>query len=524
MIRSILIIAGWTLVLALGGWLRFADLGLKPMHADEATGARLMAAYLESGDYVFDPKHFHGPLQAMLSRPITQLRGAEGWTSLDKATLRILPATAGLLSILTPLLFLRRLRPLGALAAGLFLATSPLLVYYSRMFIHETLFAFGILLTLAAILFYANRPNWPRALLLGLAVGLIAVTRETFAISVIAWLGAFGIILFETRRQGSLPAFLRQFPVFFRHGLIAVLGAFVLIILLYTDFLRAPQGVIDFFRTYFVYEVTAGHEKPFFYYLDLMLTPKQAGRLLWTELGIFALAVAGYIITFFRRDRDEPILRDALIARFLAYSILGHLLIYSLIAYKTPWLMCGVWVQVMLLAGYGAGRLLTLTPRLAVRMPIAALILLVTAFQLHQSRLVVWKLHSHPRNPYAYVPTTPDVERLSDWLRKIQNTVPAMRNAPVAVLGDQYWPLPWYLRSFEKIGYWPDLPPNAAEFPVLLVLPNAPGNPAEDLAETHQYFLRGVRYEVPVVILLRKDIWQAHLGENSKSQIPNTDQ
>jgi hypothetical protein len=135
---------------------------------------------------------------------------------------------------------------------------------------------------------------------------------------------------------------------------------------------------------------------------------------------------------------------------------------------------------------------------------------LVLFWQTFQSTMVVWRYHSHVRNPYAYVPTTMDVERLGTWLSEIRQNVPQMQGAPLAVVGDQYWPLPYYLRGFERIGYWLDTPPNAEEFPVLILMPSAPRELMDSLAETHKFFVRGVRYEVPAIVFIREDIWQSY--------------
>lgn len=119
--------------------------------------------------------------------PIARLRGEATWASLDKWTLRLGPALAGALTMLTPLLWRRRLGPSGALASGALLATSPLLVYYNRIYIHESLLALLAMLTLAGLFRFLQRADHRSGALTGLCLGLMFATKETAAISVLAW-------------------------------------------------------------------------------------------------------------------------------------------------------------------------------------------------------------------------------------------------------------------------------------------------------------------------------------------------
>ena len=81
------------------------------------------------------------------------------------------------------------------LLAAAFLATSPLLVYYSRMFIHESLLVlFGML----ALVSLTCKPRWGIA---GILIGLMFATKESFAISIIAWSGAGVLIALENRKS-----------------------------------------------------------------------------------------------------------------------------------------------------------------------------------------------------------------------------------------------------------------------------------------------------------------------------------
>ena len=198
--RRALLTLAWIGVIVTAAFLRFDDLAERPMHADEATGALFMAKRMEGQGGEFNPKHYHGPLLADLTMPVCLIRGESTWAELTKGTLRVVTATAGLLLVLVPLLWRRKLGDVAALAAATLLATSPLLAYFSRMFIHESL------LVLCGALLMGLCMAFPRWGIPGVVLGLMFAAKESFAISVIAWGGAIGVLLLLERRHLSVPA------------------------------------------------------------------------------------------------------------------------------------------------------------------------------------------------------------------------------------------------------------------------------------------------------------------------------
>jgi predicted membrane-bound mannosyltransferase len=262
----------------------------------------------------------------------------------------------------------------------------------------------------------------------------------------------------------------------------------------YTDGFRQPHGAIDAVRTFFVYETVAGHDKPFGYYFHLLALPAKSGGVWWFGTPVAALALLGFA-TNFRRP----------VVRFIGYSAAGHFVIYSLIAYKTPWLACLPWAQVCLLAGFSVAGFSTHRLWLKISISLLAGTCLVTQFT--QARRATGRFASDARNPLAYVPTRPDIETLAPWLEQLRQSAPGNSLEPVAVIGSDYWPLPWYLRSFGKIGYWPLPPDNLASMPLVFAMPETAEAVANQLAQSHTALPRGLRAEVPVILFVRNDIW-----------------
>lgn len=505
-VKDALCNVAWVLVFILAVWLRFEHLGQRPIHCDEATGARITAKRLEAGDYRFDPAHFHGPTLSCFAMAACAFKGETRWAKMSKGTLRWVPAVAGVLAALAPWLGRRRWGHGPMLLAAASLAVSPLLVYYSRMFIHEMLLVLFGLLTLAALAW--DRRGRSAFLLGGLWTGFMFATKETFVISLLAWGGAACLVWWEERAAGrgaALPALWRE------HGislLLGVLVAFATAALFYTDWFRKPEGLWDALRTYFVYQTTDGHEKGWDYYFRLLCWPKKSGGLWWSEAGALVLAVGGYAASF---GAQATLMRWRRPVRFLAYAAAGHFLIYLLIRYKTPWLMCLPWAHVCLLGGFGAALLLRRGP-VPLRWGYAALALVLLAWQGVQARQATGRLASDDRNPYAYVPTSGDIEGLDAWLRQIGSHAPQIPLEPMGVVGSGYWPLPWYLGGFEKIGYWAAPPPELERMPVVFAAPDALDAVSRALARSHTPVLRGLRSEEPLAVFVRNDLWKLWVG------------
>lgn len=503
--KRAVIIALWISVIVTGAFLRFDHLGKRPFHPDEATGARIAARRMESGESQFDPTHFHGPLQADLAIPLCLLRGETCWKEMTKGTLRTLPAIAGTLLVLLPLLWRRRCGDAPMLLAAALLATSPLLVYYSRMFIHESLLAlFGI----AALMALTRQPRWG---IPGLLLGLMFAAKESFAISVIAWAAAGLLVAWENRRTLDREMLASAWRTYRLPVGVSLLVAALTAIGFYTDGFRHPQGAVDAVRTYFVYKTGAGHDKPFGYYFQLLALPKKSGGVWWFETAVPVLALLAWASTFRRGPEAAP---HRTLIRFIAYSAAGHFLIYGLIAYKTPWLACLGWAHVCLLAGFALSGIASRRRPVQAMLAVLAGGCLVTQF--YQARRATDRYAADERNPYAYVPTRSDVEKLEAWLLALRDMSPPGALEPIGVIGSEYWPLPWYLRAFDRIGYWQTPPADLAQLPVVIAMPETTDAVMQQLEHTHVALPRGLRAGVPVYVFVKNGIWRQWMATDNR--------
>ena len=490
--RRTIICIGWIAVAITAIFLRVHNLGDNPVHFDEATGACILGQALSGENTIFDPKHFHGPWLRESTIPIARLRGENDWYSLSVETLRLSPALAGCLLCLTPLLWNGILRPRSALAAGALLATSPLAVFYSRIYIHESWLALFGMLSCAAIYRFLKSPSLGNSLFAGISIGLMFATKESFVVYIISWaIGGFFLLLFQTKKvaRTNIESYLKPF-------ISLCFWTLLISAIFYTDHFRNPAAYVDAFRTFFVYETTAGHAKPFTYYLHLLLWPKQALGLIWTE-GLVAIIA---IMTIAFSLSNKPYTG---VARFIGIAFAVQFLIYSCINYKTPWLILLSWAHVCLCAGLLFQSFSQFTR--VKRILLSILFIITLAWQIQQSIRATGDNANDARNPYVYVPSSRDLTNLPRWLESL-SAITHIRG--VAVVGNSSWPLPWYLRTIEDLTYWPDIHLDFSNYAVVFVMPEHTEEADKLLGKSHQRLPRGLRENVAIMMYLRDDIWK----------------
>ena len=160
------------------------------MHHDEANQAIKFGALLERGEYAYDAYDHHGPTLYYLTLPVAWLRGQATLAATDEWTLRGVPVAFGAATILLLPLLAAGIGRTAVVAAALLMAVSPAMVFYSRMYIQESMFAcfalaFAIALGRATT---EGGRQWP--MLAGIAAGLAVATKETAVIVLPASLAA----------------------------------------------------------------------------------------------------------------------------------------------------------------------------------------------------------------------------------------------------------------------------------------------------------------------------------------------
>jgi len=444
------LVARWIclgVVVVVAAWLRVHDLGNRPMHADEANQAVKLGALLERGEYRFDPYDHHGPTLYYLGLIPAWVRGERTLAELTETTVRMTPALAGTAAVL---LLALTAAPLGwpvALVAAALLAVSPAAVYYSRYFVQETLLvAFALLVWVAASRWMTGR-RWRWALIAGGALGLMQATKATaplfVAMAVVAWLAG----RWAGRRGPGEPT--AGDPRVGRGSIavaLLVVAALAIAVaaLFYSSFFSHPAGLRDAVATYLpmsgrVAASGGAHDKPWWYYASLFWR-QQVGGYTWDQTPFLVLVVAGGVGALISREGRW---------RSVAVYALGVAAVLSAVPYKTPWVVVNLLPAMAVLAAWVPWRVAALGRW---GQALAAVgVGFVIIWQAGQVRQAVFRRPADPRNPLAYVHSSPDVRRAALLAKQAGE-------GPVRVISEEYWPLPWYLRDRDNVGYWTTVP------------------------------------------------------------------
>jgi len=438
-------------VALLGLAVRLPQLGVRPMHTDEAVNGYIVGQLLAGQPFNYDPQDRHGPALSALALPLAQMQGAKSFSDLTESELRLAPVLAGTITILLFGAAVEIFGFLPCLIAALLFALGSLPVYYDRYFIHESLFCaatFGLIVSA----WRASRTNFiPYAVVAGSCAAVMLASKETAVLHFFSLLAALVAFASWNRARNG-------FRVWFRSRTLLVgAGSFLaLSILLYTWFGRdwnALPALLNATPHLLSRATGQGHQKPFWYFAQLLSSGWSGGILI-------VLALIGLTVTMRRRDPAPN--------RYLAIYFIFIAAIYSLIPYKTPWLALNLWLPLALFAGRAVEFFWTAAvSRLSMRTALPAFGLLagiLAALIAYDTRDRVFLHPADEQNPYAYAHTTDDVLGLPTEISELAQR-DGIANPRVAVIASDPWPLPWYLRRFSQVGFWqPGQQPGTADF------------------------------------------------------------
>lgn len=513
--NTIFALAALLLALVVAAAFRLPELELRPFHGDEANQAVKAGILLDEGRYAYDPHEHHGPTLYYAALPVLRafapdFEGTEMWMY------RIVPVCFGLLGIAALWLLREPLGWGGILWAGLLLATSNALVYYSRYFIQETLLTTFALLALGAGYRYYRQSGAGWAVASGVALGLIHATKETSVLLYAAMAGGIAVVV-AFRWLGRESSFPRHENVrtYAAHAAILCGAALVVIVVLFSSFFTHARGPLDSVLTYFTYAdraegegSTALHQQPWYYYLALLAWFHREAGPHWTEAAGLALGGVGILVSLAGRYTRESVPRDFL--RFLAVYTLLLTVVFALIQYKTPWNLLPFWVPWLVLAGVGAAWLVRTAQWLPAR---AVVTLALGAAVVHAGWLAYEGNFQYPadtRNPYVYAHPSTAILRLAQRLEDLAAVHPKGHDLHINILKPDadYWPLPWYLRRYHRVGYWTH-PPESPDADVVITDTGLRSYMQQHGGgERYQFEFHALRPNVNLHVYIDKGLWE----------------
>lgn len=481
---------------------------------------------------------------------------AQNKYGLTTEAIRIVPALFGLGTIGLVLVLRRNLGTIATLAAAGLLAISPGAVYLSRYFIHETLFVFFTLGIVVAVIKYYESSHPVYLALAAVSLALLFATKETAIISVAVLVIAMGCTFIygalqrslgiaeatlpatapgKKRRRNSKPP--NGWAMFVERAggpqrivvwlAIAVVFFLLVYVLFYSSFFTNwPQGVVDSIKTFQFWTKTGetAHVHPFLTYVWWLLLQ---------ESPVLLLGIVGAVVVLLKPVKPTML--------FVAFWAFGLMAAYSLIKYKTPWLSLNFVMPLALVSGVAVGWLydqlgewqLTKSQRV---FAIAVILLVLTGpapflasrFErlmreedLLKPGAFTSALKENPRwktlipgyqtidlnfinydnddryYVYVYAHTRREMLALVEQINKLAQRTHQGSQMGITIVSPDYWPLPWYLRNYNRVGYHGRISPSTE--PVII----ASAGQAEEVQTTY-----GDRYH------------QVHSGFNLAGSFP----
>jgi uncharacterized protein (TIGR03663 family) len=435
----------------------------------------------------------------------------------------------GAATLLLLLLLSRGIGRTAVAASAWLLALSPAMVFYSRMFIQESMFTFFSLGFAIALGHLASGGGRAWSLGAGVSAGLAVATKETSAIVLPAAVLACVIAWWSLgpERPPLSRRILRSAAVVI--GVAAAVAA-----LFYSSFLTFPAGVVEPFRgasTYLNRGVDpATHVQPWYYYLRL-LALSSSGGLRWSEGLVLALAAVGAVAAWgISRARSSGTARAqsralpgaastsserVFWARYLTCNVVLTAAIFSAIRYKTPWNLLPFHVGAIVVAGMGFSTLVHATSSRLLRGAVIASFVVASGQLGWQAWRASVVYAADPRNPYVYAQTVPDAVRMAARIRDLAAVHPDGARMQVSVIApaSEQWPLPWYLRAMPHVGYWTEPgDPVAVQAPVIVASMDNTAALDGLLGDRYVSEFFGLRPEVLLALYIERGLWDRFLA------------
>lgn len=472
---------GWLFWLAFATALaaRLACLGIRPLHHDEGVNAWFLNNLLTGRGYHYNPDAFHGPFLYLFG-------ALPGWVlGMGTVALRLPVALASAAMILLLLPLRRRLGRAGVTGAAWLLALSPSLVFYGRDLIHETYLAFFSLALVAAGSLWLETRRRRDLLLAAAAFALLFTVKETAPLTV-ASLGLAALALGSPREWRALWPGRRE-------ALLAAAVCGAIYIVFFTTIFSNPIGLVDSVRAFLPWaekgvQGGTGHEKPWTYFPELL----QA-----FETTTVLCALGGGLLSFRRRDP---------FGRFCAVWAASQVAAYSLIPYKTPWLMINMVVPAALTAGVLFRELAARPLSIPARAALAAVFVLGSGWSAWRAADVSFRRYDDDSLGLVYSDTSRQVWDLLAFVRAAARRAPDPRNVSLAAFFTGRWPLPWYLRDLRHSRWDQKVEKLPTEDIVLADLQQeASLRPLASRGYRHREFL--LRPGVFVTVWVRGELW-----------------
>ncbi|MCC4769051.1 TIGR03663 family protein [Methanosarcina sp. DH2] len=447
--------------------LRLFKLGERVFHHDESVHASFTLKLLEHGEYSYNPA-YHGPFLFHSTAAIFHFLGV------NDATARLVPVFFGVATLLLLFLLRKELGKNGVLWSMFLLAFSPGMVYFSRFFRNDMIIIFCTLAIVAGAFRYLDNihssKRYPYVILAASSLALAVSSKENAYLIILifgayAGLGLLYWIYSDWKKEGvglqktllrKISALLPYLPELLLSGALSVF----IILFFYSSFFRNDVSLFSIVERAFNHWMEMHRIEriggPFYYYLPILFR---------YEIPVILFGTAGFIHFLENKGRSKG--QNYSFFLFLCYWALTSLLLYSYLQEKVPWLVVHIILPFGLLAGALLGEVFSRDteggkPKQAnysgkTSTLLAGILALTLLIFIGQCISVNYYRSMEPTELITYTQASPEIRELMEKIEGFDRRPETLR-LYVVDPNQLYWPLPWYLRDYEKIGYSSKLP------------------------------------------------------------------
>ncbi|MBU0758714.1 MAG: TIGR03663 family protein [Nanoarchaeota archaeon] len=399
---------------------RFYSLDNIPLHHDEAVYySHYAKPIMQTGSARYLGTEYHGLFIHYIVALSMMIFGKSVWAMHFPAAL------FGVLTICLLIFLKEHIGKIGVLVSAAFLAVSPTFVFYSRRYQPHSFYIFFLLLFLIQMLRFVKEFKVKDLYLLSVLLAVLINIYETIVVELfIAGLFCYVYLFLKKEETKTIVQKIRRIK--FMNVLLAI-GIFVLVFsIIHTClFFRITNfgPLFNAFTDISQKTVSTGHNKPFFYFILLAMK---------IEIGALIAGTLGFL--FFRK-KDFSV--------FVIFFTIMNTLIFSLISYKTNWMLTLVLFPWIILAGIAADFIFSKyhKARFFFVMFITLLIGINLFFSIQQNHVYA---NDFDKNKIGYVETSIDVDRLMEDLAEMG----ADKETRILVTLSDSWPLPYYLEKY----------------------------------------------------------------------------
>lgn len=465
------------LIICFGIALRLFELGERVFHHDESVHGSFTLKLLERGEYSYDPA-YHGPFLFHSTAAVFHFLG------INDTTARLVPVFFGIATFFVLFLLKKEMGKSGVLWSMFLLAFSPSMVYFSRFFRNDMIIVFCTLAAVAGAFRYLDNihssKRYPYIILTASSLA-IAVSSKENAYLIIAIFGAYaglGLLYWiysdwKKEKLGLKKTLLRKTSTILPYlPEIILSGALSIFIILffYSSVFRYDVSLFSIVGKAFSHWMEMHRIEriggPFYFYIPILFV---------YEIPIVIFGTAGFF--HFLRNKGRNNGQNYSFFLFLCYWALTSLLLYSYLQEKVPWLVVHIVLPFGLLAGAFLGEIFSQNTEDGqlkqanysgkIRTLLAGVLVLTLLVSMGQCISVNYYRSMEDKELMTYTQASPDIRELMEKIGEFDGSPETLR---IYVIDQNklYWPLPWYLRDYEKTSYSAK-PPLSSKYDAIIV-------------------------------------------------------